>query len=278
LIHRDLKPSNVMLGEFGEVLVLDWGIAKILALEPQTAPVQPVAPPPAVDRATKGSGGSETLLGEAKGTPAFMAPEQARGEASRVGKASDVFGLGGILCVMLTGQPPFTQLPQAPAGDVAEAFARLDGSGADAELIGLAKACLAPAPEARPTDAAEVAERVKRYRAGVAARQAQVERELWLRAAGEAFPPVVEAARARLRQQARVLLRDEVATQAQRLSGASPAEATAARQVLEGLRDLPVLAGVRDPAALANLPETERQEWQALWQGIEGLLRGLDPR
>jgi hypothetical protein len=266
-----------MLGEFGEVLVMDWGIAKILAIEPQTAPAQPDAPPPAVGHATKGSEGSETLPGEAKGTPAFMAPEQARGEANRVGKASDVFGLGGILCVMLTGQPPFTGAQQAPAGDVAEAFARLDGSGADAELIDLAKACLGPAPEARPTDAAEVAERVKRYRAEVAARQAQMERELWLRAAGEAFPPAAEDARARLREQAWALVRDEVATQAQRLSSASPAEATAARQVLETFLDLPVLAGVRDPAALADLPEPERQGWQALWQEVEGLLRGSDP-
>ena len=51
----------------------------------------------------------------------------------------------------------------------------------------------------------------------------------------------------------------------------------AARQVLEGLRGLPVLAGVRDPAALADLPEPERQAWQAFWQGVEGLLRGPDP-
>jgi hypothetical protein len=73
------------------------------------------------------------------------------------------------------------------------------------------------------------------------------------------------------------LLRDEVATQARRLSSGSPAEATAARQVLEALLDLPVLAGVRTPAALADLPEPERQEWQALWQEVEGLLRGPSP-
>jgi tRNA A-37 threonylcarbamoyl transferase component Bud32 len=279
LIHRDLKPSNVMLGEFGEVLVMDWGIAKALAVRPQPAqvPPTPVLLSPSVGGATTGAEGPETLPGQTKGTPAFMAPEQARGEASRVGKASDVFGLGGILCVTLTGQPPYTQVGQALAGDVTEAFARLNACGADAELIGLAKACLAPAPEARPADAAEVAGRVKRYRDEVAARQAQAERVLWLchttLEGGEAVPGAAEAARARLRQQAWALVRAEVTTQAQQLSSGSPAEATAARQVLKVLRGLPVLARVRNPAALANLPEPERQMWQALWQEVEGLLR-----
>jgi tRNA A-37 threonylcarbamoyl transferase component Bud32 len=279
VIHRDLKPSNVMLGEFGEVLVLDWGIAKALAARPRLAPAAPapVLLSPSVGGAETGPGGPETLPGEARGTPAFMAPEQARGEASRVGKASDVFGLGGILCVTLTGQPPYTQARQALAGDVTEAFARLDGCGADAALIGLAKACLAPAPEARPADAAAVAGRVQRYRDEVAARQAQAERVLWLSHAtlegGEAVPPAAEAARARLRQQAWALLRAEVATQAQRLSSASPAEAAAARQVLEVLRGLPVLTRVHNPATMANLPEPERQMWQAFWQEVEGLLR-----
>jgi hypothetical protein len=61
------------------------------------------------------------------------------------------------------------------------------------------------------------------------------------------------------------------------MSSASPAEAAAAPQVLEGLRGLPVLAGVRDPAALADLSEPDRQEWQELWREVEGLLRGADP-
>jgi len=289
LIHRDLKPSNVMLGEFGEVQVMDWGIAKALAARPRPAPIPltPMLLSPSVVGAATGPGGAETLPGQARGTPAFMAPEQARSETSRVGKASDVFGLGGILCVILTGQPPYTEARQALVGDVTEAFARLDGCSADAELIGLAKACLAPAPEARPADAAEVARRVQRYRDEVAARQAQAERELWLRQVAErteqatregpeAIPPVAEDARARLRQQAWELLCAEVATQARRLSSASPAEATAARQVLESLRLFPALAGVRDPA-LANLPEPERQAWQAFWLEVEGLLRGPVP-
>ena len=280
LIHRDLKPSNVMLGEFGEVLVMDWGIAKLLAARPQpaAAPATPAPLSPSVGLATtEDPGGLGTLSGQAKGTPAFMAPEQVRGEASRVGKATDVFGLGGILCVTLTGEPPYTDVGQVLAGDTEEAFARLDGCGADAELIALAKACLAPAQEARPADAAEVAGRVKRYRDQVAARQAEAERLLWIRAAGEAFPPAAEDARARLRQQARALLRAEVAAQAQRLSSASPAEAAAGRQVLEALRGLPVLAGVRDPAALAQLPEPERQAWQQVWQEVEELLQRSNP-
>src|SRR4051812_44369898 len=115
LIHRDLKPSNVMLGELGEVQVCDWGIAKALAARPQ--PVQeaptPVLLSPSLSGTATDPGGAETLPGQSKGTPAFMAPEQARGETSRVGKASDVFGLGGILCVILTGQPPCTQTQQA---------------------------------------------------------------------------------------------------------------------------------------------------------------------
>jgi serine/threonine protein kinase len=279
VIHRDLKPSNVMLGEFGEVLVMDWGIAKALAgrSQPAQGPSTPVLLSPSVAGSAIAPGGSETLTGQVRGTPAFMAPEQARGEVGRVGTASDVFGLGGILCVTLTGQPPFTGWAQAAEGDLEEAFAWLDGCGADAELIALAKACLAPAPEVRPADAAEVANLVRRYRDEVAARQAEVERLLWIRAAGEAFPPDVDAARARFRQEARALLRAEVVAQAKRLSGASPAEEAAARQVLEAFLALPVLAGVRDPAALADLPEPERQEWQALWQEVEGLLRGPAP-
>jgi hypothetical protein len=279
-----------MLGEFGEVLVMDWGIAEVLAARPQPAPVAPTPVPlsPVVGGAAPSAGGPDTRPGQARGTPAFMAPEQARGEASRVGKASDVFGLGGILCVILTGQPPFTRAQQALVGNVTEAFARLDACGADAELIGLAKACLARAPEARPADAAEVAGGLKRCRDKFAARQVRAERELLLRqaaerarqailAGGESFPPAAEAARARLRHQALALLRAEVAAQAQQLSSGSPAEATAARQVLEALRSLPALAGVNNPAELANLPEPERQAWQEFWQLVEGLLRGPVP-
>jgi serine/threonine protein kinase len=280
LIHRDLKPSNIMLGEFGEVLVLDWGIAKILEIgsQPPSIPPTPVPQSPTEHLAATRPAGPKTLPGQISGTPAFMAPEQARGETSRIGKATDVFGLGGILSVILTGQPPHTDARQAAAGDVSAAFARLDGCGADAELIELAKACLAPVPESRPADAGEVVGRVTRYREDVAARQAQADRVMWLRHAtqvtGEVLPPAAEAARSRLRQQAAMLIRAEMAEQAPRLSSPNPAEAAAARHVLEALRVLPVLAGVRDPAAVATLPDEDRQTWQGLWADLEELLGG----
>ncbi len=187
VIHRDLKPSNIMVGAFGEVQVMDWGLAKVLAPHPPApSPLvgegQPdlLHPLPSWGRGAGGVGGN-TQAGDVLGTPAYMAPEQARGEIDRLDARCDVFGLGGVLCAVLTGQPPFRGHSAearrlAAHGDVGEPLARLDGCGADAALVRLAQACLAADREARPPDAGEVARAVATYLVGVQQRLREAER------------------------------------------------------------------------------------------------------
>jgi serine/threonine-protein kinase len=121
-----------------------------------------------------------------------MAPEQARGEVQRLDERCDVFGLGAILCVILTGKPPYVGTKaevfrQAARGALEEVFHRLSSCGADAELVTLAKAGLPPDPEERPRHAGEVAEYVAGYQAKVQERlrQAEVERTAALVKAAE---------------------------------------------------------------------------------------------
>jgi len=174
VIHRDLKPSNVMVGAFGEVQVMDWGLAKQLACA--TATTAPVADPPRVglDGSTAPQGG-HTLAGQMIGTPAYAPPEQVRGDHDRVGPASDVFGLGAVLCEILTGRPPFDSAEQASIGDVAPARTRLRASAADAELVDLAVRCLAPDPADRPADAGAVAAAIDGYQSRLRDRLREVE-------------------------------------------------------------------------------------------------------
>ncbi len=99
VIHRDLKPANIIMGKHGETLVVDWGLAKAVGRADSSAGEQTLAP--------SSSGSSETLPGSALGTPAYMSPEQARGELNRLGPRSDVYSLGATLYCLLTGTPPF---------------------------------------------------------------------------------------------------------------------------------------------------------------------------
>lgn len=118
-LHRDLKPGNVMLGKYGETLVVDWGLAK--ATDAQTARAgasatvragqerddanaQFPAETPLKPRSQDSD--SATRMGEVMGTPAYMSPEQAQGRLDLLGPASDVYSLGAMLFMLLTGMPP----------------------------------------------------------------------------------------------------------------------------------------------------------------------------
>jgi serine/threonine-protein kinase len=102
VLHRDLKPGNIMLGPYGETLVVDWGLAKAMD--------RPQEPGPAAREATlrpaSGSGFEPTRMGAAIGTPAYMSPEQAAGRLDELGPASDVYSLGATLYCLLTGRAP----------------------------------------------------------------------------------------------------------------------------------------------------------------------------
>ncbi|HEX3151299.1 MAG TPA: protein kinase [Gemmataceae bacterium] len=105
IIHRDLKPSNVMVGPFGEVLVMDWGLAS--ELRNAECGVRNEDPPTEAFTDTDAPPSEMTVTGRAKGSPAFMSPEQARGDWARVGPTSDVYSLGSTLYFLLTGKVPY---------------------------------------------------------------------------------------------------------------------------------------------------------------------------
>jgi serine/threonine-protein kinase len=101
VLHRDLKPANVMLGQFGETLVVDWGLAKQLTIEESRLPSASNQ-----QSSIDNSQSTDTQAGSVLGTPAFMSPEQALGALDQLTPTSDVFSLGAILATLLTGQSP----------------------------------------------------------------------------------------------------------------------------------------------------------------------------
>jgi serine/threonine-protein kinase len=165
-----LKPANVMVGKYGEVQVVDWGFAKILAQGgiADERESKRGSDPDEIHGARSGTPGSDSVAGSVFGTLAYMPPEQARGEVRALAQRSDVFALGAILCEILSGLPPYCKRDgnvreQAEGARLDPAFARLDGSDADPELIALCKRCLSPEREARPSDAGALAEEMAAY-------------------------------------------------------------------------------------------------------------------
>src|SRR5579864_9189273 len=102
VLHRDLKPGNIMVGKYGETLVVDWGLAKSVGKGEIASDEATLRPSSAL------SSSGQTQPGSAIGTPAYMSPEQAEGKLDQLGPASDVYSLGATLYHVLTGQAPFS--------------------------------------------------------------------------------------------------------------------------------------------------------------------------
>ncbi len=160
VIHRDLKPANVMLGDYGETLVVDWGLARVLVEdEAATQPHRAI-------RTELDGGLAATQQGQVVGTPAFMPPEQARGDNAHVGVASDVWALGATLYEVLTGQPPYRGsrdevLALARAGQVRPA--RQVNARVPAALEAVCARAMMPRAEERYGSAKELAGEVERW-------------------------------------------------------------------------------------------------------------------
>jgi serine/threonine-protein kinase len=168
VVHRDLKPDNLMAGEFGEVLVMDWGLARRVALAE------------GAESGVSGdltSSGELTRHGDILGTPTYMSPEQARGDAALHGPASDVYALGAVLYCVLTGHAPYR-------GSVDEVLAALlsdepvrvpeaapGGPPLPAELVALCERAMRPRVEDRPDGAEALAEEVVAWLDGVRRRE-----------------------------------------------------------------------------------------------------------
>jgi eukaryotic-like serine/threonine-protein kinase len=162
VIHRDLKPGNVLVGQFGETIVIDWGLAKQIDAPDAPDPADP-------DLARRRSAGPvETATGTVLGTPAYMAPEQARGE--RVTERADVYALGATLYHLLTGNAPFHG---ASGRDLVAAVSAAGPISIDelqprapADLIAIATKAMARDPAQRYPLAAELADDLRRFQTG----------------------------------------------------------------------------------------------------------------
>ncbi|HEY4242599.1 MAG TPA: protein kinase [Kofleriaceae bacterium] len=167
VIHRDLKPANVLVGDFGETVVIDWGLAKSLD---ETSPSVDRAPAKKREHATPIDSDAATLtvVGAVMGTPAYMAPEQARGEP--LDQRADVFALGAMLYHLLAGAPPYdartaTEVIAAAAAGRVQPLAERERA-APPDLVAIVARAMAPLPADRYTDAGELADELRRFLTG----------------------------------------------------------------------------------------------------------------
>ena len=168
VIHRDLKPANIMVGAFGEVQVMDWGLAKVLSVDALSAADVEESTVIASPRDS-----DLTQAGSVMGTWPYMAPEQARGQIDLIDARADVFSLGSILCAILTGKAAYhgdELRRQATEADLDDAFQRLEKCGADPALIAIACQCLQEKASQRYANAMELAAALEEHLQSVQSR------------------------------------------------------------------------------------------------------------
>ncbi len=179
IMHRDLKPSNIMVGAFGEVQIMDWGLGKQLDDESEQSSDMSFGSEQTTSRLSSEDTQrlfsksetyiEETLVGSVLGTIAYMSPEQACGRINFIDCRSDVFSLGAILCRILTGLPPYHNADQnrlledAQTGNLQDAISRLRQSK-ESCLAQLAITCMSINPNNRPRDAQELLTRLEQIR------------------------------------------------------------------------------------------------------------------
>ena len=168
VIHRDLKPANVLIGNFGETVVIDWGLAKDLDAEESVDPTQARRKPRQPHPEVSSQSSTLTVAGAVMGTPAYMAPEQARGEA--LDQRADVFALGAMLYHVLAGTPPYNArtatdvIAAAALGKVVPLLER--ERRVPPELAAIVNRAMAPSPDDRYPNAGELAEELHRFLTG----------------------------------------------------------------------------------------------------------------
>jgi WD40 repeat protein/tRNA A-37 threonylcarbamoyl transferase component Bud32 len=176
IIHRDLKPANVLVGAFGETVVIDWGIAKDLRAD---------EPDPAIAADALADARALTVAGAVLGTPCYMPPEQASGGA--VDERADVYALGAVLYEVLAGAPPYHDAPAVLAAVLAGPPPPAEAlePAIPADLAAIVRKAMARAPGDRYPSSRELAEDLRRFQTGrlvsahAYARRTLVER--WLR-------------------------------------------------------------------------------------------------
>ncbi len=180
VLHRDLKPDNIMFGRFGEVLLVDWGVARLLRPDDEAAEAPITTPGATLPTSVEGLGDGGTQIGAAVGTAGYMSPEAAHGELDRLGPASDVFSLGAVLFEICTLQKAFGTgtmfevLFRSTRGDVPDPRERAPDRNIDPELGAIVMRAMQPSMRRRTATARVLGRQVQDFVEGRQRRQRAV--------------------------------------------------------------------------------------------------------